>query len=327
MKHRAFGIQSQPVGEVGLGCWQFGGDFGPMSDSQALTIMAAAVEGGVDFFDTADVYGGGRSESLIGKFLATYSGKNIRVVTKYGRDSSVFPDKFTEASMRTAADAARQRLGVEVLDCLQLHCIPIAALRDGAVFDWLRSLKAAGAIREFGASVESVEEGLLCLKQEGIASLQVIFNLFRQKLVTELFPQAQAAGVSIIVRLPLASGLLSGKLTRQTTFTEGDHRNYNRDGQCFNVGETFAGLPFETGVELANEIREMLPENMTMAQASLRWILDHDAVTTIIPGASSPEQVASNVAVSDMPKISDELHQRLSEFYQSNVAQHIRGPY
>ncbi len=327
MKHRAFGIQSQPVGEVGLGCWQFGGDFGPMSDSQALTIMAAAVEGGVDFFDTADVYGGGRSESLIGKFLATYSGNNIRVVTKYGRDSSVFPDKFTEASMRTAADAARQRLGVEVLDCLQLHCIPMAALRDGAVFDWLRSLKAAGAIREFGASVESVEEGLLCLKQEGIASLQVIFNLFRQKLVTELFPQAQAAGVSIIVRLPLASGLLSGKFTRQTTFTEGDHRNYNRDGQCFNVGETFAGLPFETGVELANEIRQMLPENMTMAQASLRWILDHDAVTTIIPGASSPEQVASNVAVSDMPKLSFELHQRLSEFYQSNVAQHIRGPY
>jgi aryl-alcohol dehydrogenase-like predicted oxidoreductase len=327
MKHRIFGTHDQQVSDVGLGCWQFGGDFGPMSDAQALAIMAAAVDGDVDFFDTADVYGGGRSESLIGKFLARHSGKPIQVVTKYGRDGSVFPDKFTETSMRTAVDAARRRLGVDVLDCLQLHCIPLAALRDGAVFDWLRSLKAEGAIREFGASVESVEEGLLCLQQDGIASLQVIFNLFRQKLMTELFPQAQAAGVSIIVRLPLASGLLSGKFTRQTAFTAGDHRNYNRDGQCFNVGETFAGLPFETGVELANEIREMLPQNMTMAQASLRWILDHDAVTTIIPGASSPEQVASNVAVSDMPKLSDDLHQRLSKFYQSNVAQHIRGPY
>jgi len=327
MKHRTFGTYRQPVSEVGLGCWQFGGDFGPMSDAQALAIMAAAVDGGGDFFDTADVYGGGRSESLIGKFLATHNGHPIRVVTKYGRDGSVFPDKFTEASMHAAVDVARRRLGVDMLDCLQLHCIPIDALREGAVFDWLRSLKAAGKIREFGASVESAEEGLLCLKQDGLASLQVIFNLFRQKLVTELFPQAQAAGVSIIVRLPLASGLLSGKFTRQTVFTAGDHRNYNRDGQAFNVGETFAGLPFETGIELANEIREMLPQNMTMAQASLRWILDHDAVTTIIPGASSPEQVTSNVAVSDLPRLSDELHQRLSELHQSKVAQHIRGPY
>ncbi|MDA1229322.1 MAG: aldo/keto reductase [Planctomycetota bacterium] len=327
MKHRNFGTHGQTVSEVGLGCWQFGGDFGPMSDAQALAIMAAAVDGGVDFFDTADVYGGGRSESLIGKFLATHPDKSIRVVTKYGRDGSVFPDKFTESSMRAAVDAARRRLGVDVLDCLQLHCIPIEALRKGNVFDWLRSLKSEGAIHEFGASVESIDEGLLCLKQNGIACLQVIFNLFRQKLVTELFPQAQAAGVSVIVRLPLASGLLSGKFTKQKTFTENDHRNYNRDGQCFNVGETFAGLPFETGVELATEIREMLPQNITMAQASLRWILDHDAVTTIIPGASSPEQVASNVAVSDLPKLSDELHKRLSKFYQTKVAHHIRGPY
>ena len=327
MKHRNFGTFRQPVSEVGLGCWQLGGDFGPMSDAQAMAIMSAAVDSGVDFFDTADVYGGGRSESLIGQFLATHKGETVRVVTKYGRDGSVFPDKFTEASMRAAVDAARRRLRVDVLDCLQLHCIPIDALRQGDVFAWLRSLKAEGAIREFGASVESVDEGLLCLKQDGLASLQVIFNLFRQKLVTELFPQAQAEGVSIIVRLPLASGLLSGKFTRQTEFTAGDHRNYNRDGQCFNVGETFAGLPFEIGVELANEIREMLPQGMTMAQASLRWILDHDAVTTIIPGASSPAQIASNVAASDMPRLSEELHKRLSEFYQSNVAQHIRGPY
>ncbi len=315
------------MSEIGLGCWQFGGDFGPMSDSQAIAIMGAAVDGGVNLFDTADVYGGGRSESLIGRFLATHSGHPIHVITKYGRDSRVVPDHYTEASIRTAVDAARRRLGVEVLDCLQLHCIPIEALRNGNVFDWLRALKAEGSIQEFGASVESIEEGLLCLKQDGIASLQVIFNLFRQRLATELFPQAQEAGVSIIVRLPLASGLLSGKFTPQTRFTEGDHRNYNCDGQCFNVGETFAGLPFQTGVELANEIRDMLPPDMTMAQASLRWILDHDAVTTVIPGASSPEQVTSNVAVSEILKLSNDLHQRLSEFYQARVDQHIRGPY
>ena len=327
MKSRNFGTDSKPVGEIGLGCWQFGGDFGPMSDSQALAIMGAAVDGGVNLFDTADVYGGGRSESLIGRFLATHTGHPVHVITKYGRDSSAFPDKYTEASIRTAVDAARRRLGVDVLDCLQLHCIPTEALRNGDVFDWLRALKAEGAIQEFGAPVESIEEGLLCLKQDGIASLQVIFNLFRQRLATELFPQAEEAGVSIIVRLPLASGLLSGKFNQQTTFAESDHRNYNCDGQCFNVGETFAGLPFHTGVELANEIRDMLPPNMTMAQASLRWILDHDAVTTVIPGASSPEQVTSNIAVSEISKLSDDVHRRLSEFYQARVDRHIRGPY
>ncbi|MCX7389265.1 MAG: aldo/keto reductase [Planctomycetales bacterium] len=327
MQSRNFGTLGQPVSEVGLGCWQFGGDFGPMSDAQALAIMSAAVDSGVDFFDTADVYGGGRSESLIGQFLATHRGNPIRVITKFGRDGSVFPDKYTEAALRSAVHAACQRLGVTTLDCLQLHCIPLDALRKCHIFDWVRSLKADGVIREFGASVESVEEGLLCLGQEGLVSLQVIFNLFRQKLVTDLFPQAQKAGVSIIVRLPLASGLLSGKFTQQTTFTAGDHRNYNRDGQAFNVGETFAGLPFETGVELANEIRVLLPQEMTMSQAALRWILDHDAVTTIIPGASSPAQVTSNAAVSNLPRLSGELHSRLSEFYHSKVAQHIRGPY
>lgn len=327
MHYRNFGKPGQPVSEIGLGCWQFGGDFGPMTEERALSILSAAVGGGIDLFDTADVYGAGRSESLIGKFLSTHTGHPIRVVTKYGRNSSVYPDKYTESSMRSAVDAARQRLGMDALDCLQLHCVPIEVLRKGDVFDWLRSLKSEGAIREFGTSVETVDDGLLCLAQDGLASLQVIFNLFRQKLATELFPKAQAAGVSIIVRLPLASGLLAGKYTKQTTFTEGDHRNYNRDGAAFSVGETFAGLPFEIGVELANECREMLPQNMTMAQAAQRWILDHDAVTTIITGATSPEQVISNAAVSDLPGLSDELHQRLSDFYQSKVVHHIRGPY
>lgn len=327
MKSRSYGTIGDQVSEVGLGCWQFGGDFGPMSDENAMAIMAAAVQGGVNFFDTADVYGGGRSESLIGQFLASPKGHPVRVVTKYGRDGSVYPDNYTASTLRKSVDASRQRLGVETLDCLQLHCIPIEVLKKGDVFDSLRELKSEGLIREFGASVETIEEGLLCLKQDGLASLQVIFNLFRQKLTTELLPQAKDAGVSIIVRLPLASGLLAGKFTTETTFTEGDHRNYNRDGQAFSVGETFAGLPFEIGVGLANEIRDLLPDSMTMAQAAQRWILDHDAVTTIITGASSVEQIVDNAAVSGLPPLGEDLHAKLSAFYRSNVEQHIRGAY
>lgn len=327
MQTRPYGTAANQISEVGLGCWQFGGDFGPMSDETALAILSAAVEGGINFFDTADVYGAGRSESLIGKFLETHTGEPIRVVTKFGRDGSVYPDKYTEAAMRKSVDDSRARLGVEALDCLQLHCVPLEELKKGDVFQWLRVLKEEGAIREFGASVETVEEGLLCLQQKGVASLQVIFNIFRQKLIEELLPQAKVAGVSVIVRLPLASGLLAGKYNSKTQFSEGDHRNYNRDGHAFSVGETFAGLPFGVGVELVNELREMLPSSMTMAQAAQRWILDHDAVTTIITGASSIQQVADNADVSELPSLGEDLHRSLSEFYEAKVKQHIRGAY
>jgi aryl-alcohol dehydrogenase-like predicted oxidoreductase len=327
MNHKNFGTLNRPVSEIGLGCWQFGGDFGPMSDENAAAIMSAAVQNGIDFFDTADVYGAGRSESLIGKFLQTHTGNPIKVVTKFGRDGRVYPDKYSDSVLRSYVDASRERLGVDALDCLQLHCVPMEVMKQGEIFNWLRVLKAEGVIREFGASVETVEEGLLCVKEDGIASLQVIFNVFRQKPAVELFPLALSNNVSIIVRLPLASGLLAGKYTTETTFTEGDHRNYNCDGQKFSVGETFAGIPFPTGVGLANELREMLPSDITMAQATQRWILDHEAVTTIITGASSPQQVIDNAATSDLPPLGEEIHQRLAEFYQSKVRQHIRGVY
>jgi aryl-alcohol dehydrogenase-like predicted oxidoreductase len=175
--------------------------------------------------------------------------------------------------------------------------------------------------------VESVEEGLICLEQEGLTSLQVIFNIFRQKLIDELFPKAQEKGVGIIARVPLASGLLTGKFSKQTEFKESDHRNYNRDGQRFNVGETFAGVPFEKGVELVDELENMVPEGMTMVQMALRWILDYDAVSVVIPGASSPEQARANAHISDLPPLSDDLHQRLSAFYKEHIHEHIRGPY
>jgi len=326
MHKRNLGKGGYEIGDVGLGCWQFGGDFGPMEEKTAFDILNAAVESGTNFLDTADVYGAGVSEQLIGRFLKTCS-TPLTIATKVGRDSSLFPDHYTREGVKSGITASLKRLGVEALDLIQLHCVPTQVLRDGEIFQWLRDFKNEGLIREFGASVESVEEGLICLEQDGLRSLQVIFNPFRQKLVTELFPQAQEKGVGIIVRLPLASGLLSGKFTKETTFPDTDHRNYNRDGQFFNVGETFAGLPFETGVELAEALKAYLPDGMTLAEMSLRWILDHPAVSVIIPGASSISQAQRNAAASDLLPLSDELLETLRVFYLANVEKHIRGPY
>lgn len=328
MNTRALGANGFEVSEVGLGCWQLGPDWGKsVSSEEGLAILKASVDHGVRFFDTADVYGNGMSESIIGEFLQQCD-TPIRVATKFGRSGNVYPDGYTESAMRASVEGSLERLGVDSLDLLQLHCIPMEILRQGDVFDWLRRLREEGLIRSFGASVETVEEGLLCLQQEGLISLQVIFNIFRQKLVAELLPQAQERGVGIIVRLPLASGLLAGKFTRDTRFAEQDHRNYNRDGAAFNVGETFAGLPFDKGLELVDAIRErFLPESMTMVQLALRWILDHDAVSTIIPGASSPKQAIANADVSDLPPLPKEVHSGLADFYRSEVHDQIRGVY
>ena len=239
----------------------------------------------------------------------------------------MYPDGYTEAAVRAATEASLRRLGVEALDLTQLHCIPTEVLRRGEVFDWLRTLKAEGLIRDFGASVESMEEAALCLGQEGLASLQVIFNVFRQKPIEALFPEAEAKGVALIVRLPLASGVLGGKMGRQTRFAENDHRRYNRDGQAFNVGETFAGLPFEAAVDLAEDLKPLVPAGMTMARMAQRWILDHPAVSVVITGASRPEQVKENASVSGLPPLGSELHERLAVFYRERVADRIRGPY
>ncbi len=326
MMKRTLGRDGFEIGEVGTGCWQFGGDFGPMEDATAFAILDAAVAGGTDFFDTADVYGAGRSEELIGRFLKTCE-TPITVATKVGRESVLYPDKYRREVVRDSLLRSMKRLEVDVLDLIQLHCIPTEVMQDGEIFEWLRDFKTEGLIKHFGASVESVDQGLICLKQEGLLSLQVIFNPFRMKLVTELLPQAKERGVGIIIRLPLASGLLTGKFTKATKFAESDHRNYNRDGQHFNVGETFAGLPFEKGVELAEALKAFVPAGMTLAQMTLRWILDHDAVSVIIPGASSPAQATGNASAADLEKLSPELHAKLAEFYQNEVAQHIRGPY
>jgi aryl-alcohol dehydrogenase-like predicted oxidoreductase len=325
VRERMLGAGGFEVTECGLGCWQLGGGWGnPWDDAVAQDILEAAYASGIRFFDTADGYGGGESERSLGRFRQTHP--DIVIATKLGR-VGMYPDRYTREAMEAATRASLARLGVERLDLTQLHCVPTEVLRDGRVFGWLREQRDQGLIARFGASVESVEEGLICLDQEGLTSLQIIFNVFRQKPVEALLPHAREKGVGIITRVPLASGLLTGKFSKQTAFKEGDHRNYNRDGERFNVGETFAGIPFETGVELVDGLKSLLPDGMTMVQMALRWLLDHNAVSAIIPGASSPEQARANASISDLPPLSEELHRKLSAFYKERVHDHIRGPY
>jgi aryl-alcohol dehydrogenase-like predicted oxidoreductase len=265
MNIRIFGRTGRAVGEVGLGTWQIGGNWGDVTDETALATLRTAYEAGTTLFDTADVYGAGRSETLIGKFLKETRAP-IYVATKFGRFSPPgWPENFTRAGVRLHTEASLKRLGVDALDLTQLHCLPPDVMARGEIFEHLRELKREGKIRDFGASVESMDEARLCLQQEGLASLQIIFNIFRQKPISMLFAEAKKQNVALLVRLPLASGLLGGKMTPATTFPADDHRNFNRDGQQFNVGETFAGLPFAKGVELAEALKLFLPADRSLA--------------------------------------------------------------
>jgi aryl-alcohol dehydrogenase-like predicted oxidoreductase len=327
MKTRLFGSTQRAVTEVGLGTWQIGGNWGDVSDETALATLRAAVDAGTTFFDTADVYGAGRSETLIGKFRKE-TRTPLYIATKLGRFSPPgWPKNFTREAIRQHTEASLRRLGVEALDLTQLHCVPPEILERGEVFEHLRELKHEGKIRDFGASVESMDEAQTCLKQEGLLSLQIIFNLFRQKPIHALFAEAEKKNVALLVRLPLASGLLGGKMTKATTFPADDHRTFNRDGQQFNVGETFAGLPFEKGVELTDKLKALVPTGLTLPEMALRWCLDFDAVSVIIPGAKNPEQARGNARVSALPRLSPVLHEQLAKFYTQEVAAHIRGPY
>ncbi|PTX91472.1 aldo/keto reductase [Opitutus sp. ER46] len=327
MKARLFGHTGRSVGEVGLGTWQLGANWGNVTDDVALATLRAAWDAGTTLFDTADVYGAGRSETLIGRFLRETRAK-VFVATKLGRFSPPgWPGNFTRAAIREHTEASLRRLGVETLDLTQLHCIPFEVLQRGEVFEHLRELKREGKIRDFGVSVESMAEADFCVRQPGLASLQIIFNVFRQKPIHTLFAEARQRNVALLVRLPLASGLLAGKFTTATTFPADDHRNFNRDGQQFNVGETFAGLPFAKGVALADALKPLVPAGLTLAELALRWCLDFEAVSVIIPGAKNPEQARANVRASERSPLGPELHARLADFYRREVEPHIRGAY
>lgn len=327
MNYRQF--KNHQIAEIGLGTWQLGSaDWGAVNEEQAIAILQQYASGGGNFIDTADVYGMGVSEKLIGRFLKTASTEML-VATKLGRRQDApngWNQNFTYDFMRRQVEDSLEHLGVRQIFLEQLHCIPTEELRKGAVFTHLRKLESEGLIQYWGASVETSEEALICLEQEGIASLQVIFNIFRQHVADEIFKKAADKGVALIVRVPLASGLLTGKFRSETKFSPADHRNFNAAGQAFNAGETFAGIDFQQGVQFAQRIKMMLPDER-MAPWALRWILDFPEVTTVIPGASKPAQVDSNVAASSLPPLPADVHKQLRTMYDKEIKPAIRGHY
>ncbi len=327
MKHRQLGQTGFKVSEIGLGTWQLGPDWGGLDDRSARAVLRSAVDQGINFFDTADVYGHGLSETRIGQFRKECFEK-IFVATKMGQSPRPgWPKNFSLYSFRTFIDSSLERLGVDVIDLMQIHCIPSDFLKKTELWEWIAILKKDGKVKNFGISVESMEDALFCLEKDNVASLQIIFNIFRQKPISALFEKAKAKKVAVIVRLPFSSGLLSGKMTTKTNFDPQDHRFYNRDGKAFNVGETFSGIPFEKGVALADELKTLVPQGMTMSQMALRWILDFDAVSVVIPGATKINQVKENASAIDLEPLSQELHDQLKLFYETKVASLIRGVY
>ncbi|MCP4231961.1 MAG: aldo/keto reductase, partial [Aestuariibacter sp.] len=307
---RQLGRTGMAVSEVGLGCWQLGGDFGPVSAATAEAVIEQAVKEGINFFDTADVYGDGISEQYLGKLVNQLMPEAV-IATKYGRAAGTYPDGYSLTDLRDSVRRAQDRLQRDSLDLLQLHCVPERVLAEQHIFDWLREVQQEGLIKAFGASVETHKEAEICLEHSDLQSLQIIFNLLRQRPIEALFDKALAQQVGIIVRLPLASGMLSGKFSKDTAFAETDHRNYNKDGEAFSVGETFSGIAFDKGLEIVETLKQSVPEGMTMAQFAMRWILDHEAVTTIIPGASSASQVTQNARVSQLPVVDQAVHETL----------------
>ena len=309
MNTRPLGTTGYDVSEIGFGAWAIGGTWGPVDEQQAVAALHAAIDAGVTFFDTADVYGDGRSERLIARALGDRTAEErerIVVATKAGRrlDPHV-TEGYVHDRLAPFVDRSRENLGTDTLDLLQLHCPPTDAFRRDAMFDALDRFVEEGRIRHGAVSVETEEEALLALERPSVRSIQIIFNPFRQKPAERVFPLARERGVGIVVRVPLASGLLTGKFDRDTTFDPDDHRAFNRHGEAFDVGETFAGVDFATGLDAVKELHAIVPEGATMAQATLRWILMEPAVSTVIPGARNPRQASENAAASDLPSFSD----------------------
>src|SRR6195952_233169 len=319
MEQRPLGRTGAEVSVVGLGTWQLGGDWGDVSEDDAADVLDAALDGGVTLLDTADVYGDGRSEVRIRQALAA-RGERPFVATKAGRRADPFEAAtYTPENLRAWIDRSRRNLGVETLDLVQLHCPPPEVYSDQRVYDTLDALVEEEAIAAYGVSVETVAEGLTALQHPNVASLQVILNIFRRKPLEELLPAAASAGVGILARVPLASGLLTGKYDESTTFPADDHRNFNRNGEAFDVGETFAGVPFEVGVAAAREVAEIGGDSVPTAAFALRWVIDQPGVTTVIPGARNVTQVRGNVAAATLAPLTDSQLTDLERVYDERI--------
>jgi aryl-alcohol dehydrogenase-like predicted oxidoreductase len=324
MKYRTLGKTGMNVSEVSLGTWQLGAKWGdPFDEKTALKTLESAVEQGVNFFDTADVYNDGLSEQAIGTFLKSNRG-DIFIATKCGRKLDPHVSSgYNSQNIFSFVEASLRRLQLETIDLIQLHCPPTEVYYRPEVFGALDTLKEQGKIRHYGVSVEKIEEALKAMEFPGVETVQLIFNIFRQRPINLLFQQAADKNIGIIVRVPLASGLLTGKFSRQTRFSEQDHRFYNRDGEQFDKGETFAGVPFETGLEAVEQLKEIIGTEIPMSQAALRWILMFPEISTVIPGASKPEHLVSNVKASKLPSLTEQQVSQIRALYESIIKPHV----
>ena len=327
MQTRTLGRTGRTVSIIGLGTWQLGADWGEVDEADALAVLDAAFDSGVTLFDTADVYGDGRSESLIGRWLRAHPDADVTVATKMGRRMPQEPENYSLEHFRAWTDRSRANLGVDTLDLVQLHCPPTSVYADDRVFDALDTLVEEGAIANYGVSVEQVEEALAAIARPNVATVQIILNAFRLKPLDEVLPAAREAGVGIIARVPLASGLLSGRYTLDTRFAENDHRNFNRHGESFDVGETFSGVDYETGVRAASEFAELAhdaaPER-TPAQVALAWVSMQKGVSSVIPGARTPEQARANAAAGSL-ELPEDFEASVRELYDREIRTQVHG--
>jgi len=316
---RRLGRTGFQVSEIGFGAWAIGGSWGATDDATSLAAMHAAVDAGVTFFDTADVYGDGRSERLVGQLLRERD-EPLVVATKFGRRVPLDLSLYTYENFRAWLERSRENLGVDTIDLVQLHSLPWETYYTPSVFEACDRLVDEGLVRAYGVSVEKVEEALKAIEHPGVSAVQIIFNAFRQRPAGLFFEQARARDVGVIARVPLASGLLTGKLTRESTFAPDDHRTFNRYGEVFDRGETFAGVDFETGLDAVEALRPLVPEGATLAQLALRWILMFDAVSTVIPGAKTPEQARANAAAAGVAPLPGETMERIDALYHERIA-------
>jgi aryl-alcohol dehydrogenase-like predicted oxidoreductase len=323
MEERSAQRLDRTVGVIGLGCWQLGADWGEVDEGDALAVLHAAVDSGVTFLDTADVYGDGRSEALIGRFLRDRGRGGLTVATKMGRRVDQVPENYTRENFLAWTDRSRANLGVDTLDLVQLHCPPTPVYSRDEVYDALDEMVEQRRIAAYVVSVETVDDALTAIARRGVASVQIILNIFRQRPLERVLPAAADAGVAIIARVPLASGLLSGRYTPDTTFAPDDHRNYNRHGEAFDVGETFAGVPYEIGLQAVDRLRPLVPDGATMAQFALRWIVDQPQVSVVIPGARSPEQAAGNAAAAALAPLGERVHAATAAVYDELIRPHV----
>ncbi|HEY7968044.1 MAG TPA: aldo/keto reductase [Solirubrobacteraceae bacterium] len=322
MEQRTLGRTGRDVGVVGLGAWQLGADWGEVSDADA--VLDAAVDSGVTFIDTADVYGDGRSERRCGALLARHGG-SLFVATKMGRRAEQVPENYNRANFLAWNDRSRRNLGVDVIDLVQLHCPPTATYHDDAVFEALDELVDAQRIRSYGVSVETCEQALAAIARPGVASVQIILNCLRLRPLEEVLPAAARSGVAIIARVPLASGLLSGRYDEQTAFAADDHRTFNRHGESFDVGETFSGVPYEVGLQAVRELAGLVTPGVAMAGFALRWIIDQPGVSVVIPGARNAAQARSNAAAADLEPLRPEQLDGVREIYERLVRPHVHA--